>query len=65
MEAIELTIVVGAALSLTALSVAIAASDAASHHATVSAAGTGLGKVVAEASGRMLYLFEQADRRDG
>ena len=62
MKLIGLVIVLGVSLSLAALSVAMAASDAASRAAGVSVGRTGLGKVVTDSSGRTLYLFEK-DRR--
>ena len=63
MKAIGLVIVVAAALSLAALSTALAASDSAPRSATVSTSQTGLGKVIADARGRTLYLFEKDTRR--
>ena len=62
MKAIALVIVMGAALSLAGLSAAMAASDSASRQATVSVARTNLGKVITDARGRTLYLFEKDTR---
>jgi len=60
MKAIGVIIIAVAALSLAGLSGALAASD--SGHASISTAHTGLGRVIVDARGRTLYLFEK-DRR--
>jgi predicted lipoprotein with Yx(FWY)xxD motif len=62
MKAIGLVIVIGAALSLAGLSVAMAASDSMPQGARISVSRTGLGKVVADSRGRTLYLFEKDSR---
>ena len=56
------SLTVAAALSLAGLSSALAANDSASRAATVSTAKTNLGKVIANGSGRTLYLFEKDKR---
>jgi predicted lipoprotein with Yx(FWY)xxD motif len=62
MKGIGLVIAVAAALSLAGLSAAFAANDSVSRGASVSVASTNLGKVITDARGRTLYLFEK-DRR--
>lgn len=62
MKVISLGVTATAALSLTVLSVALAADEAASRSATVTTARTNLGRIIVDGGGRMLYLFEQ-DRR--
>jgi predicted lipoprotein with Yx(FWY)xxD motif len=61
MKAIGLITIVAAAVLLTSLSTALAASKSASR-ATVSTAKTGLGKVIVNSRGRTLYLFEKDKR---
>lgn len=63
MKAIGLVIVVAAALSLAGLGGALAAGGSTPRSATVSTAQTGLGKIVVDARGRTLYLFEKDTRR--
>jgi predicted lipoprotein with Yx(FWY)xxD motif len=62
MKAIGLITIVAAAVLLTSLSTALAASDSASRTATVSTAKTGLGKIIVNSRGRTLYLFEKDKR---
>ncbi len=62
MKATGLVIVVAAALSLAGLSVGMAGASS-SRPTTVSTARTGLGRIVADAHGRSLYLFEKDTRR--
>jgi predicted lipoprotein with Yx(FWY)xxD motif len=63
MKAISLTIIsVVAALSLVGLGSALASGQSASSGAKVSTARTGLGRIIVDARGHTLYLFEP-DRR--
>jgi predicted lipoprotein with Yx(FWY)xxD motif len=62
MKVISLGVTVAAALSLTVLSAALAADEAASRSATVTTARTNLGRIIVDGGGRTLYLFEK-DRR--
>ena len=62
MKAIGLTLTVAAALSLTGLATALAASGSGSRPATVSTAKTHLGKVIVNGRGLTLYLFEKDKR---
>ena len=59
MKVISLGVTATAALSLTVLSVALAADEAASRSATVTTARANLGRIIVDGGGRMLYLFEQ------
>ncbi|HSC51139.1 MAG TPA: hypothetical protein VLD16_12820 [Gaiellaceae bacterium] len=63
MKAIGLVIAVAASLSLAGLGGAVAAGGSTPRAATVSTAQTGLGKIVVDARGRTLYLFEKDTRR--
>ena len=63
MKAIGLIAIAVVAVSLSGLGTASAASDSASRSTVVSTAKTGLGKIVVNARGRTLYLFEKDKRR--
>jgi predicted lipoprotein with Yx(FWY)xxD motif len=62
MKPVGLITIVVAAVLLTSLSSALAASGSASRATTVSTAKTGLGKVIVNSRGRTLYLFEKDKR---
>jgi len=62
MKAIGLIVTIAAVLSLAAFSAAAAVGSQASTGAKVSTARTGLGRVVVDAHGRTLYLFEKDKR---
>jgi predicted lipoprotein with Yx(FWY)xxD motif len=62
MKPVGLITIVVAAVLLTSLSSALAASGSASRATTVSTAKTGLGKVIVSSRGRTLYLFEKDKR---
>ena len=62
MKAIGLIVTIAAVLSLAAFSAAAAVGSQASTGAKVSTAHTGLGRVVVDARGRTLYLFEKDKR---
>jgi predicted lipoprotein with Yx(FWY)xxD motif len=63
MKAIGLIAIVAAAVSLAGLGSAAAARNSASRSVAISTAKTGLGKIIVNARGRTLYLFEKDRRR--
>jgi predicted lipoprotein with Yx(FWY)xxD motif len=59
MKAIGLIVIVAAAVALAGLGTASGASGSASHATAISTGKTGLGKIIVDARGRTLYLFEK------